>query len=113
MKKTFLTTLAVGAAMASLLAPVDSAFAQYYDGHRPPPPPYRDHGHDHHHGNGGAIAGGLAAGVVGGIIGGAIANSGPRYAPPPPPPPRCWLEKTRVQNAYNGGSHWETVRVCR
>ncbi|MFK0333512.1 hypothetical protein ACIQUB_20560 [Rhizobium sp. NPDC090275] len=68
--------------------------------------------HHHHDDTGRAIAGGVAAGVVGGLIGGAIANSGPRYVDPPPPRPRCWYEDREVQNAYDGGSHVESVRVC-
>lgn len=121
MKRAALSTLALAAALSTALLPASNAFAQYYDGprahwdhRRPPPPPPRHH---HHHDNTGkVIAGGLAAGVIGGLIGGAIANSnsGPRYNdPPPPPPPRCWFEDRRVPNAYNGGSHIESIRVCR
>ena len=121
MKKFTLSALALAAAASSVLAPINSASAQYYDGrpprwdHRgPPPPPPRDY-HHHHDNTGRVIAGGLAAGVIGGLIGGAIANNnnGPRYVEEPPPPPRCWFEDRRVQNAYNGGSHFESVRVCR
>jgi len=81
-------------------------------GYYPPPPPPRRRHHDN---TGAAIAGGLAAGVIGGMIGGAIVNnSGPRYVePPPPPPPRCWFEDRRVPNAYDGGWHMESMRVCR
>lgn len=112
MRKVTLSALAAIAGVASVLAPTGDAFAQYRDG---PPrwdrrgPPRDRH---HHHDNGSAIAGGLAAGVIGGLIGGAIANSGPRYVEPPPPPPRCWFEDHRVANAYDGGSHIESIRVC-
>lgn len=114
MRKVTLTALAVVAGMTAAMAPVSQAFAQYHDG--PPrwdrrgPPPRDRH---HHHDNGSLIAGGLAAGVIGGLIGGAIANSGPRYVEEPPPPPRCWFEDRRVANAYDGGSHIESIRVCR
>ncbi|MBB3965364.1 MULTISPECIES: hypothetical protein [Rhizobium] len=67
---------------------------------------------NHRDNTGRAIAGGVAAGVVGGLIGGAIANSQPRYAEPAPRP-RCWYEDREVGNSYDGGSHVETVRVCR
>ncbi|MCK8779479.1 hypothetical protein M0654_05715 [Rhizobium sp. NTR19] len=103
--------LAVTCATA-VVAPTSSAFAEYRHWHRhgPPPPPPRRHRHD----NGAAIAGGLAAGVIGGLIGGALANSAePRYYVDEPPPPRCWYEDRRVRNAYDGGWHLESVRVCR
>ena len=61
-----------------------------------------------------AIHGAPTAGVIGGMIGGALVNNGPRYVePPPPPPPRCWFEDRQVANAYDGGWHMESVRVCR
>jgi hypothetical protein len=120
MKKMVLYAVVAATTFSSVLATSAPAMAQYYDrrpqgyGYRdqqpPPPPPRR-----RHHDNGAAIAGGIAAGVLGGLIGGAIANgdSGPRYIdPPPPPPPRCWFEDRPVQNAYDGGSHMESIRVC-
>jgi hypothetical protein len=119
MKKIGFSTLALAAAFSAALLPAGNASAQYYDGsprwdhRRPPPPPPRYH--RHHDNTGTVIAGGLAAGVIGGLIGGAIVNnnSGPRYIdPPPPPPPRCWMEDRRVPNAYDGGWHIETLRVC-
>ncbi len=69
----------------------------------------------HRNNDGAIIAGGLAAGVIGGLIGGALANDGgPRYIDPPPPPrPRCWFEDRRVRNAYDGGWHMESLRVCQ
>jgi hypothetical protein len=119
MKKAAFSTLALAAALSTAVLPATNAFAQYYDGppprwdHRrpPPPPPQRHHHRDN---TGKAIAGGLAAGVIGGLIGGAIVNNngGPRYVEPPPPPPRCWFEDRRVPNAYDGGWHVESVRVC-
>jgi hypothetical protein len=123
MKKTTLSALALVAAFSSVLTPASNAYAQYYDGppprwdrRGPPPPPPRDRDRDRHHhrdNTGRVIAGGLAAGVIGGLIGGAIANGGPRYVEPPPPPrPRCWFEDQRVRNAYDGGSHIESIRVC-
>jgi hypothetical protein len=120
-KTVILPALAVVVAFSSIGAP-GSAMAQQYDrpppgydrGPPPPPPRDRDRPRRHHRDNGGVIAGGIAAGVIGGLLGGAIVNgSGPRYAePPPPPPPRCWFEDQRVRNAYDGGSHIESVRVC-
>lgn len=114
MKKLIVSLVAVATVAGSMLASVNTASAQWGPP-GPPPPPYREH--HRHHGNGDAIVGGLAAGVVGGLIGGALAGgSGPRYvepAPPPPPPPRCWYEDRRVGNAYDGGWHMESVRVCR
>ena len=113
--KTILTwAVMASCGVAALLPMAAPASAQewrrpHYD--NPPPPPRRHH----HHDNGAAIAGGLAAGVIGGLIGGAIVNnSGPRYIdPPPPPPPRCWFEDRRVPNAYDGGWHMESMRVCQ
>jgi hypothetical protein len=123
MKKTALSALSAVLLVSATLAPTNSAMAQYYDGHRPhwdrrgpppPPPRWREERRHHHHSDKGAvIAGGLAAGVIGGLIGGAIANSGPRYVEPPPPPPRCWFEDRRVPNAYDGGWHMESIRVCQ
>ncbi|RWX75663.1 hypothetical protein EPK99_18395 [Neorhizobium lilium] len=122
MKKTAFSTLALAAALSTAILPATNAFAQYYDGPPPrwddrrPPPRWDDRGSSRHHhrdNTGRVIAGGLAAGVIGGLIGGAIANGGPRYVePPPPPPPRCWMEDRRVPNAYDGGWHIETLRVC-
>ena len=120
MKKTLLTSLAALIALGSVLSVPQTASAQYYDGpyryddRGPPPPPYRDPPRRHrHHNNGAVIAGGVAAGLLGGLIGGALANSGgPRYVEPPPPPPRCWFEDRRVPNAYDGGWHSESFRVC-
>lgn len=121
MKKIILSAISIAILTSAAMAPAGSAMAQWRDGppprwdHRGPPPP-RDRDRHHHHSNGGAIAGGLAAGVIGGLIGGAIVNNsgGPRYVEPaPPPPPRCWFEDRQVQNAYNGGWHMESVRVCR
>lgn len=109
MNRLIHSAVAVALAVGSVAASTGSAMAQWRD-NRPPPPR-----HYHHHDNGSAIAGGLAAGVIGGIIGGAIVNSGgPRYIdPPPPPPPRCWFEDRRVPNAYDGGWHMESMRVCQ
>jgi hypothetical protein len=116
MKKTIVSAIILAiTCTAGVVAPTSSAVAQYRDWHRhgPPPPPPRRHRHN----DGAVIAGGLAAGVIGGLIGGALANSGgPRYSveePPPPPPPRCWFEDRRVPNAYDGGWHMESIRVCR
>jgi Ni/Co efflux regulator RcnB len=116
MKRLVLSTLIAAITASSVLAVAGSASAdnwrrRHYDHHYDH---YYDH-HRHHHNNGSAIAGGLAAGVIGGLIGGAIVNnSGPRYIdPPPPPPPRCWFEDRRVPNAYDGGWHRESIRVCR
>lgn len=118
MKKILISTLAAVIAGSAMLATAPASVAQDYGwqrrdrGYYPPPPPPRRRHHDN---TGAAIAGGLAAGVVGGMIGGAIVNnSGPRYVePPPPPPPRCWFEDRRVPNAYDGGWHMESMRVCR
>ncbi|WP_026282911.1 hypothetical protein [Rhizobium sp. 2MFCol3.1] len=94
MKRTFTAAMAAVFVIAGGLSPAMA----------------RDH---HHHDNTGrVIAGGVAAGVIGGLVGGAIANSQPRYVDPPPPRPRCWYEDREVQNAYDGGSHVESVRVC-
>ena len=122
MMKHAFSTLALAAALSTALLPASNAFAQYYDGppprwdHRGPPRwEHRDPPRRHHNNDGSIIAGGLAAGVIGGLIGGAIVNnnSGPRYIDPPPPPrPRCWLEDRNVRNAYDGGWHVETLRVC-
>ncbi len=122
MKKFLLTTLAAVIASGAVLTSVQPASAQYYDGpyrydrRGPPPPPYRDPPRRHRdRDNGRIIAGGIAAGVLGGLIGGALArDSGPRYVePPPPPPPRCWFEDRQVRNAYDGGWHMESMRVCQ
>lgn len=117
MKKMVISAITAALVASAALMPAGSAMAQYRDppgwDHRGPPPPPRHGDRHHHHDNGGAIAGGLAAGVVGGLIGGAIVNSGPRYVEPPPPPPRCWFEDRRVANAYDGGWHTESVRVCQ
>ncbi|SCX00956.1 hypothetical protein DSM25558_0203 [Agrobacterium sp. DSM 25558] len=122
MRKILLTMLAAVIAGGAVLTSVQTASAQYYDGpysydrRGPPPPPYRDPPRRHRdHDNGRVIAGGIAAGVLGGIIGGALArDSGPRYVePPPPPPPRCWFEDRQVRNAYDGGWHMESMRVCQ
>lgn len=120
MKKILLTALAGVIASGAVLASVQTASAQYYDGpyrydrRGPPPPPYRDPPRRHRDHDGRVIAGGIAAGVLGGIIGGALArDSGPRYVEPPPPPPRCWFEDRQVRNAYDGGWHMESIRVCR
>lgn len=117
MNKILISTLAALVAGSSLLASAPASVAQDYEwrrpyhGRYPPPPPPRRHHHDN---TGAAIAGGLAAGVIGGMIGGALVNNGPRYVePPPPPPPRCWFEDRQVANAYDGGWHMESVRVCR
>ncbi|WP_337266702.1 hypothetical protein [Oryzifoliimicrobium ureilyticus] len=121
MKKMFLFCMALTTLGGSIMSTAMPAAAQEYDWRRPgydrgPPPRYYDGPRRHHHDNDGrAIAGGLAAGVIGGLIGGAIINnnSGPRYIdPPPPPPPRCWFEDRRVPNAYDGGWHMESMRVC-
>lgn len=114
MKKIVLSALAAAIAAGSMVATATSVDAQEW--RRPPyayrdtPPPRRHHDH----GNRDAVIGGLAAGVIGGLIGGAIANNnGPRYIdPPPPPPPRCWFEDRQVPNAYDGGWHMESMRVC-
>lgn len=108
MKRLVLSTLIAVTTASSVLTVAGSASADNW--HRR----HYDY-HHHHNGNGNAIAGGLAAGVIGGLIGGAIVNSsGPRYIdPPPPPPPRCWFEDRRVPNAYDGGWHMESIRVCR
>jgi hypothetical protein len=119
MKKMVLYAVVAATTFSSVLATSAPSMAQQYDrrpqgyGYRdqpPPPPPQRRR----HHDNGAIIAGGIAAGVLGGLIGGAIANGGnDRYAEPPPPPrPRCWFEDRPVQNAYDGGSHMESIRVC-
>lgn len=124
MKKIVVSALSAVIAVSAAMLPATGAMAQYRDGgpgwdrRGPPPPPrWRDDRHHRHHDNTGRIiAGGLAAGVVGGLIGGALANGGggPRYVePPPPPPPRCWFEDRRVGNAYDGGWHTETVRICQ
>jgi len=122
MKKILLTAIAAVIAGGAVFTSAQTASAQYYDGpyrydrRGPPPPPYRDPPRRHkHHDNGAAIAGGIAAGVLGGLVAGAIVNdSGPRYVePPPPPPPRCWFEDRRVPNAYDGGWHMESLRVCQ
>jgi len=117
MKKIIVSALSTAIAVSAALLPATGAMAQYYDGrqnwdHRGPPPPPRHHHRDN---TGRVIAGGLAAGVVGGLIGGALANGGggPRYVEPPPPRPRCWYEDRRVGNAYDGGWHTETVRICQ
>ncbi|NTF31752.1 hypothetical protein [Rhizobium skierniewicense] len=117
MKKFLLTTLAAVIASGAILTSVQPASAQYYDGpyrydrRGPPPPPYRDPPRRHRdHDNGRIIAGGIAAGVLGGLIGGALArDNGPRYVEPPP---RCWFEDRQVRNAYDGGWHMESMRVC-
>jgi hypothetical protein len=83
------------------------------------------HGGGWHHGGGwgrgGAIAGGVAAGLLGGVLlGGALANQdryydeGPVYydAPPAYYPQRCHIERRRIANQYDAGSHLENVRVC-
>lgn len=115
--KKFISVLALAAVSMSVLLPVNSAMAQYYERDYGPrwhrdygPPPERRQRRD----DGAIIAGGIAAGVLGGLIGGALANdSGPRYIdPPPPPPPQCWFEDRSVRNAYNPGWHVERVRVC-
>lgn len=119
MNKTFRVAIILALSAGTMISATAPASAQYRDGpprwddrRGPPPPPPRRH----HHNNGNAIAGGLAAGVIGGLIGGALANGGgggPRYIEEaPPPPPRCWYEDRRVANAYDGGSHFESVRVC-
>lgn len=120
MKKILLTALAGVMASSAVLASVQTASAQYYDGpprydrRGPPPPPYRDPPRRHRNHDGSIIAGGIAAGVLGGLIGGALArDSGPRYVEPPPPPPRCWFEDRQVRNAYDGGWHMESIRVCQ
>lgn len=124
MKKLALSAFSAMLAVSAVFAPASSAMAQYRDGYRPhwdrrgpPPPPPRwreERRHHHHSDKGSVIAGGLAAGVIGGLIGGALANGGPRYVePPPPPPPRCWFEDRRVPNAYDGGWHMESIRVCQ
>lgn len=125
MKKIILSALSLAILTSAAMAPAGTAMAQWRDGppprwdHRGPPPPRwdrdRDRHHRRHHDNTGKIiAGGLAAGIVGGLIGGALANSGgPRYVEPPPPPPRCWFEDQQVRNAYDGGWHMESIRVCR
>ncbi|MGE7369449.1 hypothetical protein ACQKKX_10310 [Neorhizobium sp. NPDC001467] len=119
MKKPIRVALILAVSAGSMLAQTLPATAQWRDGphrwddRRGPPPPPRRHHRDHD--NGKIIAGGLAAGVIGGLIGGALANGnsgGPRYYVEEPPPPRCWFEDRRVQNAYDGGWHYENVRVC-
>lgn len=96
MKNIVLSAIIATVAASAGLGQVDAAFA-------------RSH---HHHNDGAAVAGGLAAGVIGGVIGGAIANSNePRYYDPPPRP-RCWYEDRQVRDAYDGGWHIESVRVC-
>jgi hypothetical protein len=100
MRKFVLSTLAAAFAAGSVLAVANTASA--------------DEWHHHHNNTGAAIAGGLAGGVIGGLLAGAVINDGPRYIdPPPPPPPRCWFENRPVQNAYDGGWHYEDIRVCR
>ncbi|MEV4610893.1 hypothetical protein MRBLMR1_006043 [Neorhizobium sp. LMR1-1-1.1] len=125
MKKIALSVLSIAILTSAAMAPAGTAMAQWrdappprWDDRRGPPPPRwdrdRDRHHRHHDNTGKVIAGGLAAGIVGGLIGGALANSGgPRYVEPPPPPPRCWFEDQRVRNAYDGGWHMESIRVCR
>lgn len=129
MKKIILSVLSLAILTSAAMTPAGTAMAQWRDGppprweHRGPPPPRWDrdrdrdrHHHRHRDNTGKVIAGGLAAGIVGGLIGGALANGGggPRYVePPPPPPPRCWFEDQRVRNAYDGGWHMESIRVCR
>lgn len=119
MKKMIVSALILAATCTSLVVPAGEAAAQQWDRHydrydrydrRGPPPPRR-----HRNNDGAIIAGGLAAGVIGGLIGGALANDGgPRYIDPPPPPrPRCWYEDRRVRNAYDGGWHMESLRVCQ
>ncbi|XAZ19553.1 hypothetical protein LVY75_05185 (plasmid) [Sinorhizobium sp. B11] len=109
----FVSSIPAAMLVVSLVGSAMPASGQEWRRHDYDSPPPRHH----HHGDGGAIAGGIAAGVIGGLIGGAIANSnsGPRYIdpPPPPPPPRCWYEDRQVANAYDGGWHNETVRVCQ
>ncbi|MDP9839503.1 hypothetical protein J2T09_004279 [Neorhizobium huautlense] len=120
MNKTIRVAMILAVSAGSILAHTAPASAQWRDGpprwddrRGPPPPPPRRH-HHRDRDNGRVIAGGLAAGVIGGLIGGAIANSnnGPRYYVEEPPPPRCWFEDRRVPNAYDGGWHYENVRVC-
>ncbi|CDZ60832.1 hypothetical protein NFO65_11410 [Neorhizobium galegae] len=123
MKKIIVSALILAATCTSIVVPAGEAAAQQWDRHHdrydrydrydrrgPPPPPRR-----HRNNDGAIIAGGLAAGVIGGLIGGALANDGgPRYIDPPPPPrPRCWFEDRRVRNAYDGGWHMESLRVCQ
>ncbi|MET3854725.1 hypothetical protein [Rhizobium sp. OAE497] len=107
MKKITSSILAAVIGASCLIAVTDNAAADDWR--------HRRHYDRHYHDNtGAAIAGGLAAGVIGGMIGGALVNNGPRYVePPPPPPPRCWFEDRQVANAYDGGWHMESVRVCR
>ncbi|MEB2843484.1 hypothetical protein GAO09_00735 [Rhizobiales bacterium RZME27] len=119
MNKTIRVAMILAVSAGSILAHTAPASAQWRDGparwddrRGPPPPPPRRHHRDRDTGK--VIAGGLAAGVIGGLIGGALANgnnNGPRYIEEPPPP-RCWFEDRRVQNAYDGGWHYENVRVC-
>ncbi|MEK1893840.1 MAG: hypothetical protein AAAB20_11290 [Rhizobium sp.] len=98
MKKLILSAVVGVVAASTGMGGVDTAFAR---------------SHHHHNNTGAAVAGGIAAGVIGGLVGGAIANNRePRYVDPGPPPPRCWVEDRRVQNAYDGGWHVESVRVC-
>lgn len=129
MKKIVVTAFAAIIASGVVLTSAQTASAQYYDGgpryydsgprydrRGPPPRPYRDPPRKHRdRDNGRIIAGGIAAGVLGGIVGGALAGgNGPRYVePPPPPPPRCWFEDRQVRNAYDGGWHMESLRVCQ
>lgn len=119
MNKTIRVAIILALSAGSILAQTAPASAQWRDdGPRrwddrrgPPPPPPRRHRDN----TGRIIAGGVAAGVIGGLIGGALANgnnNGPRYIEEAPPPPRCWYEDRRVGNAYDGGWHMESVRVC-
>ncbi len=70
-------------------------------------------------GDGGAIAAGILGGTALGVIAGAtLANP----APPPPPPyyygpvaapgPRCWFERHREWDDYDGVWVVRRVRVC-
>jgi hypothetical protein len=98
MKKLLLSTLVAVMAVGSVFAVANPAAADEWHKH-------------HHNNNGAAIAGGVAAGVIGGLLAGAaVNNDGPRYIDPPPP--RCWFENRSVQNEYDGGWHYERVRVC-
>lgn len=97
MKKLVLSAVVAVVAASTGIGVVDTASA-------------RSH---HHHNTGAAVAGGIAAGVIGGLVGGAIVNNNePRYVDRGPPQPRCWYEDRRVENAYDGGWHVESVRVC-
>jgi hypothetical protein len=101
-KKIILSAIVVATVAAPLSLTAGSADAQEYYGR-----PWH-----HHHNYGGLVAGGLAAGLVGGLIGGALANSGDRYYAPPPPQPECWNQRQTVQDRYDDGYHYESVRVC-